>query len=465
MVILLRLLGPVTQGNHMSEGPAVSDLRRTLGSKDVALLTIGSVIGSGIFFVPGEVLKSAGGSLTLAFVTWIFGGLLALAGALTFAEIGARRPEAGGLYVFIRDAFGRAPAFLFGWSTILAVASGTVATLAVAFGDTIQRLFDLTPVMTKAVAVGALVFVAALNLGNAHITALLQSVSGTAKAVVLLAAAAIIAMIGPAQSVNVLPAPANLSANFTMLVTALVAVLWAYEGWHNTTYCAGEMKNPDRVLPRGLVLGVLGLILIYLAVNLACAYALGAAGLIVSGQPVADALAAVGQEGLARFVRIFVAFSILGAAHATFFSNSRVVYAMAKDGLFFDAFAKVNERTHTPQRAVLAIAACGIVLTVLNAFGALLSLVVVSSWFFVGLAGASIFVFRKREGLAAGHFSVPFYPILPALFILSAIIIVGSSWISGPVTARYGLVVMIIGWIVFAAWERIKIKQTSAEVS
>ena len=124
-------------------------LRRTLGFTDLVMLTVGTVIGSGIFFVPGEVLKSVGGSLPLSFAVWIFGGILALAGALTFAEIGARRPEAGGLYVYIRDAFGRAPAFLFGWSVILAVASGTVATLAVAFGDTLQRLFDFSPATTK----------------------------------------------------------------------------------------------------------------------------------------------------------------------------------------------------------------------------------------------------------------------------------------------------------------------------
>lgn len=441
-----------------------TELRRSLGSKDVALLTIGSVIGSGIFFVPGEVLKSVGGSLTLSLMTWIFGGVLALAGALTFAEIGARRPEAGGLYIYIRDAFGRAPAFLFGWSVILAVASGTVATLAVAFGDTLQRLFDFSPAMTKAVAVGSLLLIAALNLGNARITALLQSVSGTAKAVVLLAAAAIIVVIGPPQTSGLLPAPGNPAVSFTMMVAALVAVLWAYEGWHNTTSCAGEMRDPDRVLPRGLLFGVAGLILIYLAVNIACAYVLGAAGLAVSGQPVADALAAVGQNGLARFVRIFVAFSILGAAHATFFTYARVIYAMAKDGLFFNSFASLDARTQTPKRAVLAIAATGIALTLFNAFSALLSLVVVSSWFFVGLAGASIFVFRKREGAPTQTFRVPFYPVLPALFILSAIIIVGSSWISGPVTARYGLVVMIAGWVVFTLWERTKIKQESTQV-
>jgi basic amino acid/polyamine antiporter, APA family len=436
-------------------------LKRSLGARDVALLTIGSVIGSGIFFVPGEVLKSAGGSLPISFAIWIFGGILALAGALTFAEIGARRPAAGGLYIYIRDAFGRAPAFLFGWSVILAVASGSAATLAVAFGDTLQRLFDFSPAITKLVAVGSLLFLVTLNLGNARVTALLQGVSGSMKVAILLAAAAIIAIAGPSHGVPLSLAPSKQPPSFPMMVTALVAVLWAYEGWHNTTSCAGEMKDPSRVLPRGLLLGVTGLILIYIAVNIACAYALGAAGLAVSGQPVADGLAAVGQNGLARFLRIFVAFSILGAAHATFFTYSRVVYAMANDGLFFASFAKLNVRTQTPQLAVLAIAAIAIVLTIFNAFSALLSLVVVSSWFFVGLAGASIFVFRERDGMPLGTFKVPFYPILPTLFILSAIIIVGSSWISGPITARYGLVVIIVGWVVFAIWERIKIKPQS----
>jgi basic amino acid/polyamine antiporter, APA family len=449
----------------MSNPSQADELKRSLGSRDVALLTIGSVIGSGIFFVPGEVLKATGGSLYIAFATWVFGGVLALAGALTFAELGARRPEAGGIYVYIRDAFGRAPAFIFGWSTILAVASGTVATLAVAFGETFQRLFDLSPLVTKLVAIGSIVLLAALNLGDARLTAWLQGISGTTKVVALLVAAAVIAIIGPPEAVRAAHTSTLSAPDFTMIVGALVAVLWAYEGWHNTTYCAGEMKDPDRVLPLGLVLGVVGLIAIYLLVNLACAYGLGAAGLAVSGQPISDALAAVGQNGLARFVRVFVAFSILGAAHATFFTNARVIYAMAKDGLFFSSFARLNHTTQTPQLATFAIALIGIGLTLFNAFGALLSLVVVSSWFFVGLAGVSIFVFRKREGSTGGGFRVPFYPVLPALFILSAIVIVGSSWISGPITARYGLVVMVVGWVVFVLWERSKLQAAAKEVS
>lgn len=440
----------------MGDEPTAVGLTRSLGTRDVALLTIGAVIGSGIFFVPGSVLKSAGGSLTTSYAAWIVGGLMALSGALTFAEIGARRPQAGGIYVYIRDAFGRAPAFLFGWTLILAVAGGSVATLAVAFGDTLKHLIYLTPLQSKAVAVGSIILLALLNFGNARLTALLQGASGGLKAAVLLLLAAIIALIGPTESIGHAPAILTTAPAFSTITAALVAVLWAYEGWYTVTYCAGEMTNPARVLPRGFLLGVGGLVLVYVAVNAACIYGLGAAGLMSSSQPVADALAAVGQNSLARFVRVFVGFSILGAAHATFFTDSRVVYAMARDGLFFKVFAKIDTRTHTPQRAVMAIAASAIVLTMFNAFNALLSIVVVASWFFIGLAGASIFVFRSREGAPKGTFRVPFYPLLPTLFILSAVMIVGSSWITGPVTARYGLVVMIIGWVIFAIWTRRK---------
>jgi basic amino acid/polyamine antiporter, APA family len=433
------------------------ELRRSLGVRDVALLTIGGVIGSGIFFVPGKVIRSAGGSLLLAHLAWIFGGVMALSGALTLAELGARRPDAGGMYVYIRDAFGRAPAFLFGWTILLAVGAGTVATLAVAFGDTAQRLFGLSGAAAKAVAIAAIVLLTVLNLGTARATAFLQGVSGAAKGGVLLGLAAIIVMAGPHPLAQPLPAAVTVVPGFTAIIASMVAVLWAYEGWQTVTYCAGEMRDPERVLPRGFVYGVVGLIVIYVTVNAACAYGLGAAGLSASRQPVADALAAVGHEGLARFVRVFVAFSILGAAHASLFTDSRVIYAMACDGLFFADFARVSERARIPQRAVLAIAACAILLALFNAFDALLSLVVVASWFFIGLAGAAVFVFRRREAAAANLFRVPLYPLVPAVFVLSSAAVVVSSWLTGPPTARYGLVVMILGWAVFAFWTRARV--------
>lgn len=431
-----------------------TELRRSLGVRDVALLTIGAVIGSGIFFVPGTVIRSAGGSLLLSHAAWIFGGVMALSGALTLAELGARRPDAGGMYVYIRDAFGRAPAFLFGWTILLAVGGGTVATLAVAFGDTAQRLFGLSGVSGKALAIAAIVLLTVLNLGTARATAFLQGLTGAAKGGVLLVLAAVIAVAAPGSSAGQMPAVASVTPGFTAIVASLVAVLWAYEGWQTITYCAGEMKDPERVLPRGFIYGVIGLVVIYVSVNAACAYGLGAAGLAASKQPVADALAVVGHENLARFVRVFVAFSILGAAHASLFTDSRVIYAMARDGLFFAAFARVSDQARIPQRAVLAIAGCAMLLALFNAFDALLSLVVVASWFFVALAGAAVFVFRRREPAAPNLFRVPWYPLVPAIFVLSSAAVVVSSWITGPPTARYGLVVMILGWAVFGLWSR-----------
>lgn len=437
-----------------------SQLRRSLGVRDVALLTIGATIGSGIFFVPGTVINKAGGSLLLSHAAWILGGVMALSGALTFAELGARRPDAGGMYVYIRDAFGRAPAFLFGWVILLAIGGGTVATLAVAFGDTAQRLFALSAATAKALAVAAIVVLTLLNLGSARATAFLQGLTGAAKGGVLLTLAAIIAISASHLQAAAPPGAAQLAATasaapgFSAIVASLVAVLWAYEGWQTITYCSGEMRDPGYVMPRGFVLGVIGLVVIYVTVNAACAYGLGASGLSASRQPVADALAAVGHGNLASFVRVFVAFSILGAAHASLFTDSRVIYAMALDGLFFSAFAKVSEQARIPQRAVLAIAACAVMLALFNAFDALLSLVVVASWFFVALAGAAIFVFRRRETEPTGLFRVPWYPLVPAIFVLSSGGVVVSSWFTGPPTARYGLIVMILGWAVFNIWTR-----------
>ena len=432
------------------------ELRRSLGVRDVALLTIGAVIGSGIFFVPGKVIRLAGGSLFVSHLAWIAGGVMALSGALTLSELGARRPDAGGMYVYIRDAFGRAPAFLFGWTIMLAVGAGTVATLAVAFGDTAQRLFGLSGTTAKWLAIAAIVVLTLMNLGTARATAFLQGLTGVIKGGVLLLLAGVIVVAAQHSSgtATLIESAGAAAPTFTAIVASMVTVLWAYEGWQTVTYCAGEMKDPERVLPRGFIYGVIGLVVIYVTVNAACAYGLGAAALAQSQQPVADTLAAVGHQNLAQFVRVFVAFSILGAAHASLFTDSRVIYAMARDGLFFAAFARVSEHTRIPQRAVLAIAACAMVLAIFNAFDALLSLVVVASWFFVALAGAAIFVFRRREPAIPHLFRVPLYPIVPAIFVLSSAGVVVSSWFTGPPTARFGLAVMILGWVVFGVWSR-----------
>jgi basic amino acid/polyamine antiporter, APA family len=429
-----------------------AQLSRSLGTSDVVLLTVGGVIGSGIFLTPGGVLSAAGNSPMLALSAWVIGGVLALFGALTYSELGARRPDAGGLYIFIRDGFGRGPAFLFGLAVFIAGGGGVIAALVVAFGDTMRDLFGLSEMTGKLLAIGATIGITALNLGTAHSAAMLQNIATLMRVGVLAGFVGVVALTNlPTENVTVIAAKPP-AASISIIVAALVAVLWTYEGWQSATYSVGEMNEPSKVLPRGLIVGVLILGVLFVAVNVGCLYVLGAERMAASKQALADAFGVMGYDKLAIFVRVFVGFSVLAAAHATLFTNSRVLYAIAKDDIFLPQFAVVSQRSQVPARAIIGCSSVAIILTLFNGFGDLLNFVVVSNWFFYGIAAASLFVIRRIDGPAAPSFSVPFYPIIPGLFIIASATIVVSSWISGPASSRYGLIIMLIGWAAHAIW-------------
>jgi basic amino acid/polyamine antiporter, APA family len=439
---------------------APAQLSRSLGVTDVVLLTIGGVIGSGIFLTPGSVLGAAGNSPMLALSAWVIGGVLALFGALTYSELGARRPDAGGLYVFIRDGFGRGPAFLFGLTVFIAGGGGVIAALVVAFGDTMRDLFGLSEIAGKLLAIGATIGIMVMNLGTAHGTAMLQNLSTLLRVGVLAGFVAVVALTNlPVENVAAITTVPPV-ASITVVVAALVAVLWTYEGWQSATYSVGEMDEPARVLPRGLIMGVAILGTLFVAVNIGCLYVMGADRMAISKQALADALGVLGYDRLAIFVRVFVGFSVLAAAHATLFTNSRVLYAMAKDDVFLPQFALVSKRSQVPARAIIGCSAAAIILTLFNGFGDLLNFVVVSNWFFYGIAAASLFVIRRIDGPAKPRFSVPLYPVIPALFVIASAVIVISSWISGPASSRYGLIIMLIGWAGYAVWSHIKPSHT-----
>lgn len=329
-----------------------------------------------------------------------------------------------------------------------------IAALVVAFGDTVRDLFSLSEMTGKLLAIGATIGITVMNLGTAHGTAMLQNISTLMRVAVLAGFVAVVALTNlPAENVEATAAAPPITS-ITVIVAALVAVLWTYEGWQSATYAVGEMDDPARVLPRGLIIGVLILGTLFVAVNIGCFYVLGAERMATSKQALAAALGLLGYDGLAIFVRVFVGFSVLSAAHAMLFTNSRVLYAMAKDDMFFPQFAVLSKRSKVPARAIIGCSAAAIILTLFNGFGDLLNFVVVSNWFFYGVAAASLFVIRRIDGLAKPRFSVPLYPIIPALFVIASAIIVISSWISGPASSRYGLIIMLIGWAAYAIWSR-----------
>jgi APA family basic amino acid/polyamine antiporter len=432
----------------------MTSLPRTLGLRDLVFLTIGSVIGSGIFLVPGAVLRQVDGLILPGLLVWLAGGVLSLLGALTYGELGAMKPAAGGLYIYIRDCFGRFPAFLFGWTLFFVISSGAVATLAVAFSAYLGELVPLTPRLEKLIAVLMIVLVAAVNVVGTRVSADLQNWTTAIKVSgILLMSAALLWLGRGFQGSGPLLWPTQnnttLASGFGM---AMIGVLWAYEGWQFVTYSAGEVVNAKRNLPLGLVVGTAALVGIYLIANVGYLAALGPTGVAGSSRLAAAAVSAIVSPWAAKLVAIMILISIFSATNGTKLTAPRVYYAMARDGLFFQRLAEVHPRFKTPAFAVIAGAAWSIILAVTGTFEQLLTYVVFVGWIFYALAAASIFIYRRRLPDAVRPYRVPGYPITPLLFIIAAAALAVNTIVTQPARAAIGLGIVFLGAPAYLIW-------------
>jgi basic amino acid/polyamine antiporter, APA family len=407
----------------------MTKLARVLGLRDLTLLTIGSVIGSGIFLVPGEVLRQAGGQIGPAMLVWLVGGVLSLLGALTYGELSAVNPKAGGIYVHLRDCFGPLPAFLFGWTLFFAMNGGTVATLAVAFSTTLSQVIPLSGAMNKVVSITMIAVLTLVNIKGTRESADLQNwTTGIKVGAILLMAVALFAFgHGFSESTAAIWPSAfsgSLASGFGL---AMIGVLWAYEGWQYVTFSAGEVVNPQRNYPRALFVGTAALIAIYLLANLAYLAALGPAGVAGSTSVAAESLTAVVNPTAARLIALTILVSVFSAANSNVLTCPRVYYAMANDGLFFRKLAEVHPRFGTPAFAIVAGSSWAAVLALAGSFTELLTYVIFCGWIFYGLAAATIFVYRKRIPDAERPYKVPGYPWTPLLFIVAAFVLVANT--------------------------------------
>src|SRR5437588_8123797 len=345
-------------------------LHRVLRLPDLVLLIIGTVIGSGIFLVPGLVIKAVGNSLLVALSVWLVGGVLSLLGALTYGELSARNPAAGGLYVYIRDCFGQFPSFLFGWILFFVVSTGSIATLAVAFSNYLGEFVSLGHWTAKLVSLCMIGIIAAVNILGTRQSANLQNVTTTIKVAAIVALACFLLWSGNrahfSSAVPISPMP--LSGRLSGIGLALVSVLWAYEGWQYATFAAGETVNPRRDFPLAFLVGVSALVGIYILANLGYVVALGVTGAANSNRVAATALATLASPATARAVTIAVLISMFSAAHSITLTAPRVYYAMAEDGLFFRRLAEVHPRFGTPAFAIAATALWASLLAVTGTF-------------------------------------------------------------------------------------------------
>jgi basic amino acid/polyamine antiporter, APA family len=433
----------------------MTKLARTLGFRDLLFIVIGSVIGSGIFRSPGAVLEQVDTAIGPALTVWLVGGVLSLLGALTYGELSSTNPAAGGLYIYIRDAFGRFPAFLFGWTFFTVITSGSVAALAVVFTEYLGQVVALTPLMAKAVTVGIILVMTVVNVIGTRNSANLNNLTTIIKVLALLAMSAALLWFGgyrqeTAAALMPRKIDGQLASGFGL---AMISVLWAYEGWQYATFSAGETISPQRNFPRAFLLGMLTLMGIYLLANIAYFIALGPAASAKADSIAATAVGTVLGANTAKLVAIAVMISTFSAANSTFLTAPRIYYAMAYDGLFFSKFAEVHKRFGTPAVAVIASGVWAAALALSGTFEQLTTYVVFIGWTFYALAAASIFAYRKQFPEASTRsYSVPGYPVTPILFILAAAALVINTVATQPKESAIGIGIVLLGVPAYFIW-------------
>jgi APA family basic amino acid/polyamine antiporter len=434
----------------------MTQLVRTLRLPDLVLLIIGSVIGSGIFLVPGTILRQVNHSVALASLVWIAGGVLSLLGALTYGELAAMRPVSGGLYVYLREGFGQIPAFLYGWAMFLAISSGTIASLAVAFATYLATIVPLGPSSDKFVAVGIIAIVTAVNVWGTRPSADLQNWTTLIKLLLILAMSATLLWLGHGYAGiprELWPAHggASLISSFGL---AMVAVLWAYEGWQFVTYCGGETVAPQHNFPRALFWSVVLVVLVYLLANLGYLAALGPERAAQTDTIAAASMATALGGHAAKLVSLIILISVFSAINSVSLTAPRVFYAMAADKLFFHKLAEVDPRFRTPALAITALGVWSAFLACLGRFEELVNYTMFVAWIFYGLGAASIFAYRRRHRELPRPYLVPLYPWTPLLFVLAAAALVLNVIVSTPRNAAIGLGILAIGLPAYLLWRK-----------
>ncbi|MGH7445163.1 MAG: APC family permease [Longimicrobiales bacterium] len=429
-------------------------LERTLRMRDLIVICVGTVIGSGIFIVPATVLRQTGGDPGLAMGVWIFAGVLSLLGALTYGELGAMQPEAGGLYVYMRDGFGRFLAFLYGWTLFFVIASGSVATLAAAFIGYLGTLIPLSTGAGKIAAILMIVVVMGINVYGTRSSASVQTWMTTFKVAAIVALSLALLAFGQPSDAAIAAAP-PIQPPSSLLAgagIAVIAVLWAYEGWQYVTFSAGETIDAQRSFPLGITIGTTILIGIYCLANLGYVAALGPDVAATSDSIAATAAGAAFGPLAAKLVTIAVLVSIFSPANGLVLTAPRVFFAMARDGVFFRQLAVIHPRFGTPAFAIIATCAWAMLLAATGTFEQLLTYVVFTGWIFYALGAATIFVYRRRQPDAHRPFRVPGYPITPLLFVAASSAIVLNALFTQTGRALIGIGVVLTGVPAYLVW-------------
>ncbi|MCL4852651.1 MAG: amino acid permease [Bryobacteraceae bacterium] len=450
---------------------APAGLRRELGVWTAAAIVVGTVIGSGIFLVPKSMVEQVG-SPYMVFLVWVAGGLLSLFGALSYAELGAAMPEAGGEYVYLREAYGPFWGYLYGWTQMWVAKSGAIATLATAFfyylanfRPELEQVFYTIPVPLgdgggplelrygQFLAMVVILVLAVVNYFGVKVGGGVQ-VAVTALKIFLILAIIVIGLSSATGTVANYRTSVPVVGGFSGFIAALVAALWAYDGWNNVTMAASEVRNPQRSLPRALVFGTLTVIVIYLLTNLAYFYVLPAADVAASNRVAAEMMRRILGEAGAGAVSLAAMISIFAALNGSILSGARVPYAMAHDGYFFRAVAHIHSRHHTPSVSILLLSAWASVLVLSGRYEQLFTYVIFASWILYAMAAAAVIVLRKKRPELERPYRTIGYPVVPVLFVTGAAFVLISTLRNSPRESLMGLALIAAGIPFYFVWKR-----------
>jgi basic amino acid/polyamine antiporter, APA family len=426
----------------------VTGLARRLGVFDATMIVMGGIIGGGIFRNPSEVARHAT-SPSVMIGAWVAGGAIALAGAFLYAELAQRRPEVGGQYAYIRDAFHPMAAFLYGWVLLLVIQTGGMAAVSMTFADYVRSIAGVD-IDRRVLAIGMLIVLTMVNCMGVRSGSNVQNTLMVMKIVAIL----MLLMLGlrAVSPSNFTPPATGGGNNF---LAAMVPVLFAYGGWQTASFVSGEMRNPEKDLPRGLLIGVLGVVALYVSVSLLCVLVLGATGLAATATPASDVMRlAIGDLG-AQLMAGGIAISTAGFLSQSMLTAPRVYYAMARDGVFFDRVGMLHPRTQAPVAAIaLQGAWASVIVLFFGTYGPVLDYVVSLDAAFFGLTGAALLVFRHRDPAPVAGLRMPGHPLSTIIFVVAFWILAANTVIQSPRNAGMGVLILLLGVPVYLFWRR-----------
>jgi len=437
-----------------------AELPRKLSVVDSAAIVVGTVIGSAVFIVPNSVAQNLQ-SVPAFLGVWMFTGILSFFGALAYAELGAMMPSTGGQYVYLREAYGPLPAFLCGWAFFLVIQSGAIATLAAGFSIYLSYFVPLGTPLARLVSVALILALTGVNYRGVRQGAAVQKTFALLKlaGIAILVASAVFATREPG---TVAPAATPAGFAFRQFGVAMIACLWAYEGWNCISFVAGEIKNPQRNIPLALGLGVATIMVIYLSANLAYLKILPLAE-IAEAPRVAATVAerTLGAVG-ATFVSLTILLSIIGSTNGSILTAARVYFAQARDGLFFSRVAEVHPRFETPGFSLLFQGVWASILAASGSYEKLFSYVIFAAWIFYGMTVTAVLILRRKEPNRERPYRMWGYPVTPMLFAGVSFWFVGNTLVTRPGPSLLGLAIIATGVPVYFYWRRGRVSEAPA---